>query len=63
MEVNQDATYIGLDVADIHLVHDLAGLVRVANILERLGGITASLVQQDLLTTGVLIVNREKKRC
>lgn len=47
-------TYIGLVLADIHLVHDLAGLIRVSNILEGLGGILAGLIDKNLLSTGML---------
>ena len=49
--------YQALDVADEHAVQDFTGLVAVANVLEGLGGILASHVEQNLLTTAIRIVS------
>lgn len=45
--------YQSLQCAYEHAVEDLASFVRVANILKGLGGILASNVEQNLLTTSV----------
>ena len=45
--------YLALQVTDIELLEGLAGLVAVADILESLGGVLASNVEQDLLATTV----------
>jgi len=55
-------TYIGLVLADIHLVHDLAGLIRVSDILEGLGGILAGLIDKNLLSTGMLYYHLKRIR-
>lgn len=44
-------TYRALQGADEKLVEALAGLVRVANILESLGGVLAGNIKNDFLTT------------
>lgn len=46
--------YLSLEVADQQTVEDLPGLIAVANVLERLGGILAAHVEQDLFTTSVV---------
>lgn len=48
-------TYAALESADEQTLEDLAGLVTVADILECLGGVLATDVEEDLLTTGVLV--------
>jgi hypothetical protein len=55
-------TYIGLVLSDVHLVHDLAGLIRVTDILEGLGGILASLIDKNLLSTGMLHFHRKVQK-
>lgn len=43
--------YLALQVADEQTLEDLARLVRVADILESLGRVLATNVEEDLLTT------------
>lgn len=49
------ATYRGLDVADQHGHKEVAGVVRVADIVESFGGILACLGQEDVFAAGVLV--------
>ena len=44
-------TYHALHVADQQTVENFAGLVRVTDVLEGLGTVLATDIQQDLLTT------------
>ena len=52
--IGMKKTYISLELSDVHLVHDLTGLIRMSNILEGLGGILTGLIDQNLLSTGML---------
>jgi len=54
-------TYIGRQFSDIQLGHDIASLVRMTDILKGLGGVLASLIDQDLLSTGMLRRKRQKR--
>lgn len=47
-------TYTALQVANVELVEGLAGLVTVADILKGLGGVLATNVEDDLLTTTIV---------
>lgn len=54
--LDRDLLPLGLDqLADLELLHHLARVRAVADVLERLGRFLASLLQQDLLTAGVLV--------
>jgi hypothetical protein len=46
-------TYQSLQVADEQTLEDLARLVAVADVLEGLGGVLATDVEEDLLTTTI----------
>lgn len=48
-------TYTAHKVADKQALEDLAGLVAVADVFEGLGGVLAADVEEDFLTTGVLV--------
>lgn len=48
-----ERTHQALEHADLHALEDLPRLVRVADVLERLGRIFARSIEQDLLTTAV----------
>lgn len=47
-------TYSAFHGADEHVFEERTGVLRVSNVLERLGGILAGLGEHDLVTTGVL---------
>jgi hypothetical protein len=51
--LGKQATY-ALKVTDEHGREKRAGLVRMADILERLGRVTTSLGEDDFVTTGML---------
>jgi hypothetical protein len=48
-------TYTALEVADEKALEDLAGLVAVADVFEGFGWVLAADVEEDFLTTGVLV--------
>ena len=45
--------YLALQGADEHVIENLAGLVAVADILERLGSVLAADIEEDFLTAAV----------
>lgn len=47
-------TYAAFQLADEHGAEERTGILRVADILERLGGVLAGLGNENLVTTGVL---------
>jgi hypothetical protein len=48
-------TYTALQVADEKALEDFAGFVTVADVFEGLGRVLATDVEEDFLTTGVLV--------
>jgi hypothetical protein len=53
-------TYASLVLSNVQLGHDIAGLVRVSDILKGLGRVLSCLVQQHLLSTGMLNESRSR---
>lgn len=46
--------YLSLEIADQQTIEDFAGLITVADVLERLGCVLTADVEQDLFTTSVV---------
>jgi len=54
-EEGREKTYTALEGSDKKALEDLAGLVAVADVLECFGRVLAADVEEDFLTTGVLV--------